>query len=80
MIKSILIMFYYVGNRLPFQEFMILPVGASTFTEAMRMGAEVYQHLKLVIKEQYGIDATNVGKYKYSHRTQDWTIGCNATC
>jgi enolase len=51
----------HAGNRLPFQEFMILPVGASTFTEAMRMGAEVYQHLKLVIKEQYGIDATNVG-------------------
>jgi len=51
----------HAGNALAFQEFMILPVGASSFTEAMRMGAEVYQHLKLVIKAKYGLDATNVG-------------------
>ena len=36
------------------QEFMILPVGASSFSEAMRIGAEVYQNLKLVIKKKYG--------------------------
>jgi enolase len=46
---------------LAFQEFMILPVGASSFSEAMRIGSEVYQHLKTVIKEKYGMDATNVG-------------------
>lgn len=40
---------------------MLLPVGAHSFSEAMRMGAEVYQHLKKVIKDQYGQDATNVG-------------------
>ena len=43
------------------QEFMILPVGASSFREAMRIGAEVYHNLKNVIKEKYGKDATNVG-------------------
>lgn len=43
------------------QEFMILPVGASSFKEAMRIGAEVYHHLKGVIKAKYGKDATNVG-------------------
>lgn len=43
------------------QEFMILPVGASTFKEAMRMGAEVYHNLRSVIKSKYGQDATNVG-------------------
>lgn len=43
------------------QEFMILPVGASNFKEAMRIGAEVYHNLKNVIKEKYGKDATNVG-------------------
>lgn len=43
------------------QEFMILPVGASTFREAMRIGAEVYHNLKNVIKKKYGQDATNVG-------------------
>jgi enolase len=29
------------------QEFMILPVGASSFKEAMQMGSEVYHHLKV---------------------------------
>ena len=43
------------------QAFMILPVGASSFREAMRIGAEVYHNLKNVIKEKYGKDATNVG-------------------
>lgn len=43
------------------QEFMILPVGANTFREAMRIGVEVYHNLKNVIKSKYGQDATNVG-------------------
>jgi enolase len=51
----------HAGNKLAMQEFMILPTGASSFTEAMRMGAEVYQNLKLVIKAKYGQDACNVG-------------------
>ncbi|CAK0797553.1 unnamed protein product [Prorocentrum cordatum] len=41
--------------------FMILPVGAKSFTEAMKMGSEVYHHLKAVIKKKYGQDACNVG-------------------
>jgi enolase len=40
---------------------MILPVGASSFAEAMRMGSEVYHNLKTVIKKKYGQDACNVG-------------------
>lgn len=40
---------------------MILPTGASSFEEAMRIGAEVYQNLKAVIKSKYGVDAVNVG-------------------
>lgn len=51
----------HAGNKLAMQEFMILPVGADTFKEAMRIGAEVYHNLKNVIKEKYGKDATNVG-------------------
>ena len=43
------------------QEFMILPVGAKSFSEAMKMGSEVYHHLKAVIKAKYGQDAINVG-------------------
>nr|ABF60008.1 enolase A [Typhlonectes natans] len=51
----------HAGNKLAMQEFMILPVGASNFKDAMRIGAEVYHNLKNVIKEKYGKDATNVG-------------------
>lgn len=40
---------------------MILPTGACNFTEAMKMGSEVYHHLKKVIKEKFGLDATAVG-------------------
>jgi len=51
----------HAGNKLAMQEFMILPTGASSFSEAMRMGSEVYHHLKAVIKAKYGQDACNVG-------------------
>ncbi|VAI26502.1 unnamed protein product [Triticum turgidum subsp. durum] len=40
---------------------MILPTGAASFKEAMKMGVEVYHNLKSVIKKKYGQDATNVG-------------------
>lgn len=51
----------HAGNKLAMQEFMILPVGATSFTEAMKMGSEVYHNLKAVITKKYGQDATNVG-------------------
>jgi enolase len=51
----------HAGNRLAFQEFMILPVGAKSFSEAMMLGCEVYATLKGVIKAKYGQDACNVG-------------------
>ena len=51
----------HAGNKLAMQEFMILPVGAPNFREALRYGAEVYHNLKKIIKEKYGQDAVNVG-------------------
>ncbi len=51
----------HAGNKLAMQEFMLLPTGAGSFKEAMRIGAETYQNLKAVIKSKYGQDATNVG-------------------
>jgi len=51
----------HAGNKLAMQEFMILPVGAPNFSEAMRIGSEIYHHLKNVIKDRYGLDATAVG-------------------
>ena len=49
----------HADNSIDFQEFMIMPVGAANFTEAIRMGAEVFHHLKAVLKKQ-GY-STNVG-------------------
>ncbi|KAI8886901.1 enolase [Backusella circina FSU 941] len=51
----------HAGNKLAMQEFMILPTGAKSFKEAMKMGSEVYHNLQGVIKAKYGLDATNVG-------------------
>ena len=51
----------HAGNKLAMQEFMLLPTGAKTFKESMRMGSEVYHHLKNLVKAEYGLDATNVG-------------------
>ena len=51
----------HAGNALAFQEFMMLPVGASSFAEAMQIGCEVYASLKTVTKKKYGQDAVNVG-------------------
>ncbi len=49
----------HADNGIDFQEFMIMPVGAETFSDALRMGTEVFHHLKAVLKSQ-GL-ATNVG-------------------
>jgi len=51
----------HAGNRLACQEFMILPVGAKNFREALTIGCEVYHTLKSCIKKKYGQDACNVG-------------------
>ncbi|CDF36425.1 enolase [Chondrus crispus] len=66
----------HAGNNLAMQEFMILPVGASNFREAMKMGAETYQYLKKVIKKKYGLDATSVGdEGGFAPNIQDNTEG-----
>jgi enolase len=51
----------HAGNKLAMQEFMLLPVGAPSFKEAMRYGSEIYHHLKKGIHQKYGLDATAVG-------------------
>jgi enolase len=42
----------HADNAIDFQEFMIVPVGAASFSEALRMGAEVFHHLKATLHEQ----------------------------
>ena len=51
----------HAGSKLAIQEFMIAPVGAKTFSEAMRIGSETYHALKKIISHKYGKTAINVG-------------------
>lgn len=49
----------HADNSIDFQEFMIMPIGADTFSEGLRMGTEVFHHLKTVLHSK-GY-STNVG-------------------
>ncbi|NQV08827.1 phosphopyruvate hydratase, partial [Candidatus Woesearchaeota archaeon] len=51
----------HAGNKLEVQEFMIMPVGAKTFKQAMQIGSEVYWELKKIISKKYGKNSVNVG-------------------
>jgi enolase len=51
----------HAGSQLAVQEFMILPVGAKSFPEAVKMIVEVYHNLKAIIGEKYGKSNVNVG-------------------
>lgn len=49
----------HADNSIDFQEFMIMPAGADSFSQCLRMGTEVFHHLKAVLKD--GGYSTNVG-------------------
>ncbi len=51
----------HAGNKLDFQEFMIVPAGFDKFSDALRAAIETYHELKRVLKEKYGPTAINVG-------------------
>jgi len=51
----------HAGNKLDIQEFMILPLNADTFCDALRIAIEVYHELKQYLKEKYGLQAINIG-------------------
>ncbi|MBV5262324.1 phosphopyruvate hydratase [Synechococcus moorigangaii CMS01] len=49
----------HADNAIDFQEFMVMPVGADTFSDSLRMGTEIFHHLKKVLKDKNY--STNVG-------------------
>ncbi len=51
----------HAGNKLAFQEYFVIPTGASSFAEAMVIGCEVYHTLGKIIKAKFGGDATLIG-------------------
>merc|ERR1712100_700473 len=44
----------HAGNKLAFQEYFIIPLGAESFSEAIRIGCECYHTLKGIIKKKFG--------------------------
>lgn len=51
----------HAGSGLAIQEFMVMPYGAKTFAESLRMGCEIYHVLGKSLIEKYGKSAKNVG-------------------
>lgn len=51
----------HAGNKLPFQEYFVIPTGAETFKEGMLIGTEVYHNLAKILKKKFGGDATLIG-------------------
>ncbi|WP_400211265.1 phosphopyruvate hydratase [Candidatus Methanarcanum hacksteinii] len=51
----------HAGGNLKIQEFMIIPAGAKSFSECLRMSSEVYMSLKSLLKKKYGVGAINLG-------------------
>ncbi|MFC1683725.1 phosphopyruvate hydratase [Candidatus Zixiibacteriota bacterium] len=54
----------HADNSVDLQEFMVMPVGAGSFAEALRMGAEVYHHLRKVLQaKKYGTGVGDEGGF-----------------
>ncbi len=65
----------HADNNVDFQEFMVMPVGAENFPEALRMGAEVFHTLKKVLKEKgYNTSVGDEGGFAPSLKSNDEAI------
>lgn len=51
----------HAGGNLKIQECMIIPAGAKSFSDCLRMSSEVYMSLKGILKSRYGVGAINIG-------------------
>ncbi len=62
----------HADNNVDLQEFMIMPMGARSFAEALRMGAEVYHHLKKVLQsKKYATGVGDEGGFAPDLRTNE---------
>lgn len=65
----------HADNNVDFQEFMIMPVGAPKFSEALRMGAEVFHNLKSVLKKRgYNTAVGDEGGFAPNLKSNDEAI------
>src|SRR2546421_5603030 len=66
----------HADNPIDFQEFMIMPVGAPTFAEALRMGAEVFQTLKKALHDAgYNTNVGDEGGFAPNLKSADEALG-----
>jgi enolase len=65
----------HADNSIDFQEFMIIPLGADTFSEALRMGVETFHHLKTVLKKKgYSTNVGDEGGFAPNIKSNDEAI------
>ncbi len=65
----------HADNSIDFQEFMIVPMGASCFSESLRMGVEVFHHLKTVLKKNgYSTNVGDEGGFAPNIKSNDEAI------
>jgi enolase len=65
----------HADNSIDFQEFMIMPVGADYFSDALRMGVEVFHHLKTVLhKKGYSTNVGDEGGFAPSMKSNEEAI------
>ncbi|MTB52454.1 phosphopyruvate hydratase [Lewinella sp. W8] len=65
----------HADNSIDFQEFMILPLGADTFSEALQMGVETFHHLKKVLKSKgYSTNVGDEGGFAPNIKSNDEAI------
>ncbi|HEV8133165.1 MAG TPA: phosphopyruvate hydratase [Pyrinomonadaceae bacterium] len=65
----------HADNNVDFQEFMVVPVGASSFREALRIGAEVFHELKSVLKKKgYATSVGDEGGFAPNLRSNEEAI------
>ncbi len=67
----------HADNSIDFQEFMIMPIGAGSFSEAIRMGTEVFHHLKKVLKDKnYSTNVGDEGGFAPNLKSNEEAIEC----
>ncbi len=65
----------HADNSIDFQEFMIMPTGADTFSESLRMGVEVFHHLKTILKKNgYSTNVGDEGGYAPNIKSNEEAI------
>jgi enolase len=66
----------HADNGIDFQEFMVMPVGADTFSDALRMGTEIFHHLKKVLKDKgYSTNVGDEGGFAPNIKSNEEAIG-----